>query len=587
MIFQTLFNRLFKRKPIYYGEHSFSSIPEDVGVYIMSFLSFREVLNVSLVNIHYNQICGSDMLWEEFAAQKWKHALVTQLLNIDYKNAVTASNNQVNAGGQDEVAQDGPSSRRGSLGADTTNDNCLAEVYSKKFLETLRNGYDSETSWKEIYLSTLLFTHNDTSVIGDGIFYWLGCYDHEMNQRRERIESLIAAQQQTQSLQRSNSMGSRQSLPIRRRISVNNYHHKSMTNLTSGIASLTAPGATSANVAGSTSMHYSNPAEVTMDRIHKVRLTASSQKVGKSSSWISRQNTASWTENSKFEYFQVDMGQHVHFIPIHYQMRYGSKSYKVLPKAWVLQASNDAQQWVTLRSHENDDSFKKQDYAIASWPIDHNTSHHFGEAFRYFRIKLTGKTNSSHQDWDHTLVVTGFELFGFAIVSRKFHEQIENVYATRMNQLIYAIANKSDMEIVKREFKDVSPHLNHIDDKVTPFGESLLHIAAQHNYDDCVKWLTEEMNANINNKVDSGDSVFDVASSVRMKDFLYQINMKRMQEEMRVMKEDFENKLSSQSMLLESMQDKIEKITSSPMVATPVREMRREYQSRSPGAVNV
>ncbi|KAL0490088.1 E3 ubiquitin-protein ligase HECTD [Acrasis kona] len=573
MLFQTLFNRLFKRKPIYYGEHSFATVPEDVGVYIMSFLSFREVLEVSLVSIHYNQICGSDMLWEEFSAQKWKQALTIQHINNDYRNSVN-QNNQINAGGQDEV-QETANSRRGSVSSDSS-DSCLAEVYSKRFLETLRNRYEPDASWKDIYLSTLLFTHNDTSVIGDGLFYWLGCYDHEVNKRRERIESILAAQSRDHNpLIRSNSLGTNKTnnlIMMRRRVP---NHHKSLNNLTSGIASLTAPGAAStSNVAGSTSMHYQNPAEVTSDRIHKVRLTASSQKVGKSSSWISRQNTASWTENSKFEYFQVDMGQNLSFVPIHYQLRYGSKSYKVLPKAWVLQASNDAQDWITLRQHENDDSFKKQDYAIASWPIDNHSTQHFGEAFRYFRVKLTGKTNSSHQDWDHTLVVTGFELFGFAIVTRKFHADLEHIYSTHLSHLIHAIANKSDMETVKKNFEKVAPHLEHIDEQVTPFGESLLHIAAQHNYDDCVRWLTEEKNANINSSMDSGDSVFDVASSVRMKDFLYQINMRRMQEEMRVMKEDFESKLCSQSMLLDQMQNKIEKFTS-----TPKETIKREYEN--------
>jgi hypothetical protein len=353
-----------------------------------------------------------------------------------------------------------------------------------------------------------------------------------MARRRARYEQQLLQSREHYPLTHSNSLGRSSMSLYRKKILPTLMHHHSLNNLTSGVSTATAPGS-SASVAGSTSIHYQNPAEITLDRIHKVRLTASSQKVG----------------------------NNLAFVPIHYQMRYGSKSYKVLPKAWVLQGSNDAQNWVNLRVHENDDSFKKQDYALASWPIDPTATSHFGEAFRYFRIKLTGKTNSSHQDWDYTLVVTGFELFGFAIVPRKFHSNIAHSYSTRISNLIYAIANKSDMEIVKKCLEDVEPHLTHIDEKVTSFGESILHIAAQYNYDDCVKWLIEEKNASINTFVDSGDSVFDVASSVRLKDFLYQINMKRMHEEMKLMKESFEAKLATQNILLAQMQAKLEMIT--------------------------
>jgi hypothetical protein len=150
MIFQNLFNRLFKRKPIYHGEHAFSTIPQDVGVYIMSFLTFKEVLNVSLVSRHYFQICGSDMLWEEFSAQKWKQALNAQLVNIDYKSSNVAH-------GADEAAQTTANyQRRSSSDIHAGESLCLSDTYSRKFLETLRKNYDKNATWKEIYLRTLL-----------------------------------------------------------------------------------------------------------------------------------------------------------------------------------------------------------------------------------------------------------------------------------------------------------------------------------------------------------------------------------------------------------------------------------------------
>ncbi len=147
MIFQHLFSRLFKRKPQYHGDHTWSQVPHDVGVYIMSFMTFKEVLTVSLVSRHYYQICGSDMLWEEFCAQKWKYALNMQLVNTDYASTT--------ANGGDEAAANTADYQRRSMGDMAGDTLCLSEPFNKKFLETLRKNYNDAT-WKEIYLRTLL-----------------------------------------------------------------------------------------------------------------------------------------------------------------------------------------------------------------------------------------------------------------------------------------------------------------------------------------------------------------------------------------------------------------------------------------------
>jgi len=69
----------------------------------------------------------------------------------------------------------------------------------------------------------------------------------------------------------------------------------------------------------------------------------------------------------------------------------------------VLTASNDNQEWVTLRRHKQEESLNGP-FATASWDVEP----HEGGPWRYFRVVQTGHNASSH----NFLAVSAIELFG-------------------------------------------------------------------------------------------------------------------------------------------------------------------------------
>lgn len=70
-LYQRIFgsnNKTNKKSIIYFGEYHFSNLPLDVGAYIMSFLSVRDLYQVLQVSKHYYTICSSNMVFEQFCA---------------------------------------------------------------------------------------------------------------------------------------------------------------------------------------------------------------------------------------------------------------------------------------------------------------------------------------------------------------------------------------------------------------------------------------------------------------------------------------------------------------------------------------
>jgi hypothetical protein len=442
-----LLSGFLKKRPSYTGEYTLDILPHDVCVYMMSFLPIREIPAMSVLNRHFFAVCESDALWEWFCELKWREI----------------TRNQSN-----ESRTAGPEAVQSSVTS------IAYDAHARKFIDSLRKGYSG--SYKDMFMTLVSLPLVDNSIVGEGLFNWLGCYD-------EHSPYIL-------------------SLP---------YNPSKMVHL--------------------------NPAEITAERIHKVRVVASSQKTGKHTDWISRKNTACWTENTSGEFFRVDLGRNLSFVPTHYQMRYGSKGGKVLPKSWVMQGSNDAHQWFNLRVHENDTTFTKTDYCLGTWNIES----YFGESFRYFRVMLTDKTNSTHADWDNTLVATGFELFGFAIAPPQFHADMREYRVSKISDLIYAISQKADMQQVISRFQQA--RLTDVNQVVTAFGETLTHISAQYNHEECLKWLVEQKNAAIDTPMDSGESVFYVTTNIRMKDYLYSINSKRMEQELKKLRAHKDNDL--------------------------------------------
>lgn len=109
-----------------------------------------------------------------------------------------------------------------------------------------------------------------------------------------------------------------------------------------------------------------------------------------------------------------------------YALRHGGNSKQVSPnlisielisshapqdclRNWVLTASNDAHDWVTLKRHKMDESLNGP-FATSSWDVEA----HEGGPWRHFRIVQTGHNSSSH----NFLSISGIELYGELYLSK-------------------------------------------------------------------------------------------------------------------------------------------------------------------------
>lgn len=198
--------------------------------------------------------------------------------------------------------------------------------------------------------------------------------------------------------------------------------------------------------------------------------------------------------------------------------------------------SVDGEHWILLKEHKNDDSFKKQDYSSATWVIDNKTTSQFGEAYRYFRLVLTDKTASQHPDWEYVLVITGFELYGFLLSCPQFDEFHKSLAQCKGTELVCAIAHKEPLSKIQ-ELVDAHFLLSkNINDIVTPFGETLVHIASQSNYVECLHWLVTKRNADLSIACDSGQSPYEIAKNQEMKDMIHHLQYSSMHKQMQGMK---------------------------------------------------
>ena len=72
-------------------------------------------------------------------------------------------------------------------------------------------------------------------------------------------------------------------------------------------------------------------------------------------------------------------------------------------RTWMLQGSQDGQEWHTLRLHENDQSLAAQGSSVAGWAVEAG-----GRRYRHFRV-LQHEKNSYGDD---LLLCCGIELYG-------------------------------------------------------------------------------------------------------------------------------------------------------------------------------
>ena len=111
-----------------------------------------------------------------------------------------------------------------------------------------------------------------------------------------------------------------------------------------------------------------------------------------------------FTGNNANSWMSVDLGEGRSLRPNHYCLRHRSDSVSGYAlRNWRLEGSHDGSTWVTLRTHTSDTSIAAHIMATAAWPVEGAT-----EAFRHFRIRVTGN-NSSGSD---SLMCAGIELYG-------------------------------------------------------------------------------------------------------------------------------------------------------------------------------
>ena len=90
--------------------------------------------------------------------------------------------------------------------------------------------------------------------------------------------------------------------------------------------------------------------------------------------------------------------------PTRYSLRHYSAWDTEALRNWVLEASNDQKTWTVLRQHTNDTTLDHKGEA-ATWTLSGSAS---TTAYRYFRIRMTGKNSNNH----YYLALSGFEIYG-------------------------------------------------------------------------------------------------------------------------------------------------------------------------------
>lgn len=113
------------------------------------------------------------------------------------------------------------------------------------------------------------------------------------------------------------------------------------------------------------------------------------------------------TKDNKKAWFAIDLG--VYIIPTAYTLRHARGYGRSALRHWLLQASKDSVNWVTLVTHTDDRSLSEPG-STCTWPVDCPADEIQG--FRHIRIQQNGR-NASNQT--HYLSLSGFEIYGRVI----------------------------------------------------------------------------------------------------------------------------------------------------------------------------
>lgn len=109
-----------------------------------------------------------------------------------------------------------------------------------------------------------------------------------------------------------------------------------------------------------------------------------------------------YVKNQDNNWFTIDF-KDIRIKPTQYTMMHDWFNSDYALRSWLFQGSNDNENWITLKRHENDHSLNRGG-ATKTWNIDN-----CNEYYRYFKIQMTGK---NHNDNCWHLMCHAFELYG-------------------------------------------------------------------------------------------------------------------------------------------------------------------------------
>jgi hypothetical protein len=136
-----------------------------------------------------------------------------------------------------------------------------------------------------------------------------------------------------------------------------------------------------------------------------------------------------WSSDIPSSWITVDLGAGRAIKANRYALRHGGNSKQDCLRNWVLKASNDNEEWVTLKRHKNDECLNSP-FATNSWVLDPSeisaseasapsssaaaAPKSMTGPWRYFRIVQTGHNSSSH----NFLTLSSIEFFGELYLSK-------------------------------------------------------------------------------------------------------------------------------------------------------------------------
>jgi hypothetical protein len=117
-------------------------------------------------------------------------------------------------------------------------------------------------------------------------------------------------------------------------------------------------------------------------------------------------STVNFTQGKAHSWVSVDLGVGRCLVVSNYCLRHGASDGRYRLQSWDFEGSNDDSSYTVLTAHKNDNSLPDQGFSEAAWEVEG-----VKQAYRYFRIRMTGKTSNGN----YNLCCAGIELYGILL----------------------------------------------------------------------------------------------------------------------------------------------------------------------------